>query len=174
MYKINELCKKYGISRSTLIYYETIGLLIASERTTANYRLYSDEDINRLEHILFYRETGLSLEEIKTFLNSTKNNLSDILKKRLSSLNHEINKLKFQQQYILKILKDKDLLLEAEVNTNANFASILKSIGLKDEELDNLHKEFEMLYPDEHQTFLEFLGLSQDEIEDIREYSRNI
>lgn len=174
MYTIGQICKRFGISRSALLYYDSIGLLKSSRRTEGNYRLYSEEDITRLEQIFLYRETGVSLEDIKTLLDSPKSNLSDILEKRLESLNNEINKLKFQQHFIIKMLKNNDLPLQAAVISKDNFVDILKTIGLKEEEMDKLHGEFERLYPEEHQTFLEFLGIPLDEVHLIREYSKKI
>ena len=38
MYSISKLCREFNLSRSTLLYYDTIGLLTASERTRVNYR----------------------------------------------------------------------------------------------------------------------------------------
>lgn len=65
LFKINDICKMYKISRSTLLYYDSIGLLRPAERTGANYRLYSDSDSLRLERILNFRKAGISLNEIK-------------------------------------------------------------------------------------------------------------
>ncbi|AOY77010.1 MerR family transcriptional regulator [Clostridium formicaceticum] len=174
MYTVGQVCKKFGISRSALLYYESIGLVKSGKRTEGNYRLYSKEDITRLEQIFLYRETGIPLVDIKTLLDSPKNNASDILEKRLKSLNNEINKLKFQQHFIIKMLKNNDVPLEAAVISKDSFVDILKIIGLKEEEMDKLHREFERLYPEEHQTFLEFLGIPLDEIQLIREHSKKV
>ncbi|WHH61774.1 MerR family transcriptional regulator [Petroclostridium sp. X23] len=171
---MGQVCKKFGISRSTLLYYDSIGLLTPRMRTRGNYRVYSKEDIARLEHIFLYRETGVSLEDIKTILDSPKSSLSDIFEKRLESLNDEINKIKFQQRFIINILKNKELPLQTSLIEKENFVDILKTIGLKEEEMDKLHAEFERRYPKEHQTFLEFLGISVDEIRLIREYSQKL
>jgi DNA-binding transcriptional MerR regulator len=48
----------------TLHHYDEIGLLNPSARTAAGYRLYSDEDLERLQRILLYREVGFALDEI--------------------------------------------------------------------------------------------------------------
>lgn len=47
MYRIGELAALGGLSRSTLLYYDRIGLLSPSGRSEANYRLYSAEDRER-------------------------------------------------------------------------------------------------------------------------------
>lgn len=67
---ISELANTYHISRPTLIYYDKIGLLTPKHNEKTGYRYYSSKDIERLELILALKETGLSLTNIKTFLDS--------------------------------------------------------------------------------------------------------
>jgi hypothetical protein len=50
--QIGELAKQTGLSIRTLRYYDEIGLLVPSHRTEAEYRLYSEADIARLQQIL--------------------------------------------------------------------------------------------------------------------------
>ena len=56
---VHEVCALTGLTERTLRYYDTIGLLKPSVRTQAGYRLYGDEDLVTLRHILMYREPGL-------------------------------------------------------------------------------------------------------------------
>ena len=49
--KIGELAKQTGLSIRTLHHYDEIGLLVPSHRTEADHRLYSNEDIIRLQQI---------------------------------------------------------------------------------------------------------------------------
>ena len=51
MYTIGKLAKKFDLSRSTLLYYDSIGLLKPSSRTESEYRQYSEDDAARLEQI---------------------------------------------------------------------------------------------------------------------------
>ena len=62
--RIGELAYLAGINPRTLRYYERIGLLAPSARTTAGYRLYSDKDADRLAFIRRAQTLGLSLTEI--------------------------------------------------------------------------------------------------------------
>lgn len=57
-----------GVSVRTLHHYDEIGLLEPSDRSTAGYRLYSTEDLRRLQRILFYRELDFDLGTIATIL----------------------------------------------------------------------------------------------------------
>ena len=65
MRTVGELARSHGLSRSTLLYYDRIGLLKPSGRTPSGYREYTDRDEERLGQICLYRRTGLSLAEIR-------------------------------------------------------------------------------------------------------------
>lgn len=173
MYNIGKLCREYNLSRSTLLYYDSIGLLKASKRTKSNYRIYSEEDKERLGQICLYREAGVSLEEIKELLDSNEKSETNILNKRLIELNDELYILRLQQKTIVKILKSKKFNDKVLMMDKKNLVSILKSSGIKEELLNNLHVEFERIFPNEHEIFLEFLGIDKDEIKYIRSKAKS-
>ncbi|MEM8862651.1 MAG: MerR family transcriptional regulator, partial [Chloroflexota bacterium] len=79
MYTIGDLAKEFKLSRSTLLYYDKIGLLTPSKRTEADYRLYSEAEFVRMSKIALYKKAGLSLDEIAEILNSKEDHLSKIL-----------------------------------------------------------------------------------------------
>jgi len=62
--RVGELAAASGLTVRTLHYYEEIGLLVASDRTEAGHRLYSDADVERLYRISLLRRLGLPLTEI--------------------------------------------------------------------------------------------------------------
>ena len=66
--RIGELAKRAGVATSALRFYEAAGLLQATERTAAGYRLYDDEVLGRLEFIRRARRLGLSLAEIRELI----------------------------------------------------------------------------------------------------------
>ena len=68
-YSVGQVAELAGVTIRTLHHYGQIGLLEPQDRTGAGYRRYSDEDLDRLRHILFYRELGVSLDDIATILN---------------------------------------------------------------------------------------------------------
>ncbi|MBB6214394.1 DNA-binding transcriptional MerR regulator [Anaerosolibacter carboniphilus] len=173
MYTIGQIAKKFNLSRSTLLYYDAIGLLNAHDRTHSNYRIYGEDSIRKLELISMYREAGVPLEDIKLILDSSKTSLDNILEKRLITLNQDIKKLEMQRQLIVGMLKNKAS-DEPSTPSKNSFVSVLRNTGLNDAEMDKLHREFERLYPQEHQNFLEFLGISAEEILSIREQARKL
>jgi DNA-binding transcriptional MerR regulator len=69
-YKVKEVADLVGISIRTLHHYDQIGLLAPESVNQAGYRLYTDRELERLQQILFFREIGFALPDIKTILDS--------------------------------------------------------------------------------------------------------
>ena len=69
-YSVKELANLASISVRTLHYYDEIGLLPPSNVRSNGYRQYDTRSVIRLQQILFYREMGLSLKDIKTLLDT--------------------------------------------------------------------------------------------------------
>lgn len=67
--RVKELADLVGISVRTLHYYDEIGLLSPEEIT--DYRLYSTDNLEMLQQILFYRELDFPLKEIKKMITSS-------------------------------------------------------------------------------------------------------
>jgi DNA-binding transcriptional MerR regulator len=61
---VKQVSRLTGVSVRTLHHYDAIGLLVPGYRSDANYRLYTDDDLLRLQQILIGRTLGLSLDEI--------------------------------------------------------------------------------------------------------------
>ncbi|MCU6796719.1 MerR family transcriptional regulator [Paenibacillus sp. WQ 127069] len=67
-YRVKEVAELVNISVRTLHHYDEIGLLAPGSINQAGYRLYTDRELERLQQILFFREIGFSLQEIKAIL----------------------------------------------------------------------------------------------------------
>lgn len=68
MRTISQVAELTGISIRTLQYYDEIGLLKPNERTQSGYRLYGEDALQKLQQILFFKELGFQLKEIKEIL----------------------------------------------------------------------------------------------------------
>lgn len=68
LYHTNEFAKKSSVSVRTLQFYDKKGLFAPSEYTQAGYRLYSDDDLIRLQQILALKYLGFPLTEIKNLI----------------------------------------------------------------------------------------------------------
>ncbi|HSU75248.1 MAG TPA: MerR family transcriptional regulator [Terrabacter sp.] len=65
---VGQVADLFGVTVRTLHHYDEIGLLVPSERSRAGYRLYTDEDLQRLQQVVVYRRLELPLDEIATLL----------------------------------------------------------------------------------------------------------
>lgn len=86
MMTIHEVSKLAGVSIRTLQYYDKIGLLHPMGRTDAGYRLYDDTDLERLQHILLFRELEFPLKDIKAIINSPDFDRSKALEQQIELL----------------------------------------------------------------------------------------
>lgn len=172
MLTIGQVAKKYSLSRSTLIYYDSIGVLTPSGRSDSNYRLYSDSDLRKMDRIMLFRSAGLPLDSIALLLDKEGGDLNSAFEHRLSSINSEIQGLRNQQNVILKLLENEASIQNARVLSKEKWVAILKASGLDEAGMKNWHIEFEKTSPEAHQDFLESIGIEDDEIELIREWSR--
>lgn len=68
--KVKEVADLVGISVRTLHHYDEIGLLTPEETTESGYRLYSDENLEMLQQILFFKELDFPLKKIKEIISS--------------------------------------------------------------------------------------------------------
>lgn len=172
MFTIGQVARQYSLSRSTLIYYDSIGVLSPSGRSQSNYRLYSESDLKKMDRIQLFRSAGLSLEAIALLLEKATSELDATLENRLLTINSEIQTLRNQQTVILKILKNETLVEKSRVITKRIWVSILKAAGLDEAGMKNWHIEFEKTSPEAHQDFLESIGIEKDEITAIRDWSK--
>ena len=178
MLTVTKLARRCGVSRTALLYYESIGLMPPPTRTDGNYRCYSEADAERLRSIRAYRNAGLRIEDIRAILKATgrragdaAGNASGVLKRRLVELDAEIEALRAHQHAILQLLGSRAL-GKAEMITKEKWVSIMRGCGFTDEQMNRWHAEFERSNPEEHQEFLEFLHIAPAEIKTIREQSR--
>lgn len=65
---VSDVARLAGVTVRTLHHYDEIGLLRPGGRSDAGYRLYGSDDLERLHEILFWRELGFALEEIRELL----------------------------------------------------------------------------------------------------------
>lgn len=68
--RIKEVADLVGISVRTLHHYDEIGLLTPDEVTASGYRLYSNENLETLQQILFFKELGFPLKKVKEIISS--------------------------------------------------------------------------------------------------------
>jgi DNA-binding transcriptional MerR regulator len=65
---VGQLAERFGVSVRTLHHYDEIGLLAPSGRSVADYRLYTEADVVRLQQVVVYRRLGFALKAIGLLL----------------------------------------------------------------------------------------------------------
>ena len=98
MFTVKQLSKLAGVTPRTLHHYDAIGLLKPSRVGDNGYRYYGEESLLRLQQILFYRELGIPLEDIKNIMGRRDFDVmgallshKEALKKQAARLNRLIN-----------------------------------------------------------------------------------
>lgn len=173
MWNVTELARSCGLSRGTVLYYESIGLLSPATRTASRYRQYGDKEADRLRQIRTYRDAGLTLSDIRALLDRrSESDASAVLRRRLAQLGSEIDRLRGQQRSILALLKHKSRFRRLEMMTKDKWVSIMRGAGFNDDDMHRWHAEFEKSAPEDHQEFLTYLHIPEAEAAKIREWSR--
>jgi DNA-binding transcriptional MerR regulator len=134
MFKISELAKSVGLSRSTLLYYEKLGLL-KGQRQRNGYRIYSDADRQRMLLLQRLQAGGLSLKECQECLDGKIDR--DQLGRRLQTL-------------------------EAEIEAKNRSLTLLTALLGRDS-LKAWHEEVERLAPGLHRDWLMTQGFSSED-----------
>lgn len=92
-YTVQKLANLAGISTRTLRYYDEIGILKPARINSSGYRIYGQSEVDRLQQILFYRELGMRLDEIKNIVTSPAFDRARALKEHRTKLLKKRNQL---------------------------------------------------------------------------------
>ncbi|ELR66695.1 Transcriptional regulator, MerR family [Photobacterium marinum] len=145
MYKISEFAAKVGLSRTALLYYEK-QKLISGRKLENGYRVYSDEDLQRVRLIQQLLAGGLTLKECKVCLEAKVD--KQLLQKRLKALDEEIER-KQESRYLLAAM-------------------------LGESDLKAWHENLDKLAPDAHLDWLIKQGFSEKEALRLRWLSKDM
>ena len=94
---VSEVSRMSGVSVRTLHHYDQIGLLKPAKVTEAGYRLYGEEELERLQQILFFRELEFSLQDIGKIINSSSFD-------RNKALDQQIELLEMKKEHLENLL----------------------------------------------------------------------
>jgi DNA-binding transcriptional MerR regulator len=142
-----------------------------ASRTSNGYRWYGDREIRQLQQITAYRSYGVPVCDIRELLAGNNEYVhQQILRKRFTRLEAEIQDLRRQQQAQVAILEHAQALPQSTMNKQ-RWSDIMRSAGMSDADMQNWHSEFEAREPTAHQEFLESLNIGPDEIRKIRAWS---
>jgi DNA-binding transcriptional MerR regulator len=115
-YSIGEVSRICNVSRKTLRYYDKIGLIGPERDDANNYRYYSKASLLAVPVIKYYKQMGFRLEEMRSFIEGSPNNVYRAVQQSFTT---KIQELKKEQEEIRrKYISVKDwyeLILEAEM-----------------------------------------------------------
>jgi DNA-binding transcriptional MerR regulator len=173
MLSVSQIANQFGLSRTAILYYESMGLLKPAHRSSAGYRLYGEKEAATLRQICLYRSVGLSVRDVRQLLSGSEGAAAVVLNRRLVELEAEIGELRQHQQAIVRLLQaKKSLLRRTKDMTKEKWVAIMKAAGFTEEDMRRWHQEFERAAPDDHQEFLNYLHIAPEEIRSIRDWSR--
>ena len=93
MKTVKEVSRLTGVSIRALHHYDAIDLLKPARVTESGYRLYGDDEIERLYMILVFRELGLPLQEIRDILNAPDYDRNRVLEQQIQIMQEQSEKL---------------------------------------------------------------------------------
>ena len=172
-YSISTIARACSLSRSTLLYYDRLGLLKPSGRTASGYRYYTDDDQKRLERIGHFRQAGLTLKEIRAVLSSGGRPGTRLLEQRMRETAEHIVDLKNQQRLLAGMLRRVNSGKRLPAVDVKLWVKMLRAAGMNQQAMHRWHAEFEREAPDGHNEFLLSLGIPAKEVEEIRALSRD-
>lgn len=196
---VGQLARQTGLSRSALLYYDRLGLVRPTARSSGDYRLYGESDVERVRQVCLYRQMGVPLKQIAVLLDHRQSDRREqILRKQLESLSVQITALQDMQRQILRLLEQitslepagrrrsrrgerpatsahrssRSSTKETNMVNKQRWCEIMRAAGFNDQQMHAWHQQFEAMEPDNHQEFLELLGIDKAEVQKIRHWSR--
>ena len=169
---ISKLARQFGLSRSTLLYYDRIGLLRAGARSAAGYRCYGAREERRLRRICELRKAGLSLGDIRVMLGDAPGARAGVIAHRLKEVARQIVSLRSQQRLLAALHHNLSARQLPPLLDKQAWVEMLRLAGMDEPAMGRWHAEFERRAPEEHEQFIASLGISPGEVAGIRKWSR--
>jgi len=167
---ITAAARAAGLSRTTLMYYERLGLIRPQRRLGSRYRSFGPGDLQALFNIARWRAVGLPLEAIRALLQQPAG-ATAALRQHVRALDRSIAALREQRRGALALLGQRGDGVAAAPLTKAAWTGLFRAIGMSDEQMRAWHARFERENPSGHREFLRSLGLGAAEIGRIRRWS---
>ncbi|NTV11814.1 MAG: MerR family transcriptional regulator [Zoogloea sp.] len=177
-FTLGQLVRATGLARASLLHYESLGLLLPAQRSSAGYRLYGENELERLRTIRRFRDAGLSLGAIRELLApleasaGKEDGPAALLETRLLGLCQEVERLRGQQKLLARLLATPEFRAGQACGGKAGWMALLRRAGFDEQDMLQWHAGFEADSPTEHTAFLRSLGLPPAEVAAIRRAAR--
>jgi DNA-binding transcriptional MerR regulator len=109
MLKIGELAKRLDLKPRTIRFYEDVGILPAPARTSGGFRLYAEEDEQRLRFLKAAQRLGLSLGEIKEVMafrdrgQAPCRYVAGVIEQQLAEINERMREMRTLKQELTEL-----------------------------------------------------------------------
>ena len=90
---VGQVADGFGVTVRTLHHYDTIGL-VRPHRTASGYRLYTEDDLERLQHVVVYRRLGFPLEEIGPLLDDPRADVEAHLRRQRAAVMSRLDEMR--------------------------------------------------------------------------------
>ncbi len=168
-FTIARAARAVGLSRTTLMYYERLGLIRPVRRAGSRYRTFRPDDLRTLFLIGRWRALGLPLATVRRLL-AHPAEVEAALRDHLRSLDHAAAVLREQRRLTREMLGDRAPAASAPL-TKIAWTAMFRAIGMSDAQMRAWHQQFERRSPAAHAQFLRSLGIGRAEIGRIRRWS---
>lgn len=164
MYTIGKLSKNTGVTLRTLDYYDEIGLIKHTSRTSGGHRLYDEDAVMRLERVLALKYMGFTLERIKNIMEKSASTWQESIEQQLDLVKQEQERLKVLEQTLLGV--SYSIEFEGEINWSVIFG-VIQLYQQNPEDALQQYKDY--LNDEEMKKIMELTPKKMDEA-DIKEW----
>lgn len=147
-FRTGEFAQMAGVTIRALRHYDDIGLLHPSVRSESGYRLYSEEDLGRLQHIQTLKFIGLSLDEIQEIIKNNFTSLKRSLQAQRRTLDEKIRHLR----KVVQAIEAAEESIQGESKPDWDkIINVVRAIKME----KNMKEWTNQFYTEEQQKFLE-------------------
>lgn len=147
--KMKEAEARTGLDRKNIRYYESEELLSPERQEGSRYRDYSEDDIKRLLEIKLFRQLGISIKDIRSYIEGTFS-LEQMMLQRRSQIDLEMEQLKTVGQLCAR-LADKHRLSLTDVD---DYLSEIREEEKKGIIFQNIKRDWTMYKEELHKEFI--------------------
>lgn len=171
-YTINKLAKLAGVSTRTLRYYDELGILKPARISSSGYRIYGQEQVDRLQQIMFYRELDMGLETIKEIINAKSFHVKEALKEHHEKLLARRKQLELLIANVEKTIEYQEGRIQ--MTDQEKFVGFKKN--LVDENEKKFGKEVRAKYGDDtvNASNQKFMNMTKEQYEEFERLSQDI
>ncbi len=129
-YRVGQFARKSSVSIRTLRYYDQVGLLAPAGHSEAGYRLYTDDDLSRLQQIVALKYLGFSLDEITNCLSTGPQSLHGALRAQKAMMSEK----RAQIEAIIQAIEETERVVQAGCDSWDAIVHVMEAIQVSQTE----------------------------------------